>query len=46
MQPLAMFACWQSRTNNSPLPMDDIGLVAICLVVLAVIGAAWLHFGR
>jgi hypothetical protein len=26
--------------------MDYMGLAAICLVVLAVIGAIWIHFGR
>ena len=42
MQPIAMFASWVMQDETaSPCLMDYMGFVAICLIPLAVIGAAW-----
>ena len=43
---LALFACLGVGRNSSSPRKDNMGLAAICLVVLAMIGVAWLHFGR
>ena len=41
-----MFSCGATLTTAEGEAMDYIIILAVVLVVLAVMGAAWLHFGR
>jgi hypothetical protein len=50
MQPLGMFPCDATLTTAERMldgeAMDYIMILAVVLVALAVMGAAWIHFGR
>jgi hypothetical protein len=41
-----MFSCGATLTTAEGETMDYIIILAVVLVALAVMGAAWLHFGR
>jgi hypothetical protein len=36
----------ENTTPGTPRNVDFISIVAVALIVLALVGVAWIHFGR